>query len=109
MNDVLRGLKQLQEAREGEGKEVKPEEERPPHEPAPPSRGEDKTLAGRVPVTLHRRFARLLLDAADELGVNRVYTDEALEAALLLILEDEPARAAWLGKLGTVRQERRGR
>ena len=55
-----------------------------------------------------RRDERLL-DAADELGVNRVYTDEALEAALLLILEDEVARTSWSQRLAGVRQDRRNR
>lgn len=112
MSDVLKGLARLKEAREEEVREAQPERRTgtaAAPEALPPVRGEDKTLAGRVPLTLHRRFARLLLDVADELGVNRVYTDEALEAALLLLLEDEEVRSSWQRRLSEVRQDRRGR
>ena len=114
-SDVLRGLQQLKQQRGSEAQEKKgklaPSMPVVEVEVAPetPARGEEKTLAGRVPLAVHRRFSRLLLDTADNLGVNRVYTDEALEAALLALLDDDFARRAWMEKLGEVRQSRRGR
>lgn len=111
-SDVLKGLQQLKQQRGSEA-EGRKEKEAPPvlKESIPETtlRGEDKTLAGRVPLGLHRRFSRLLLDTADNLGVNRIYTDEALEAALLALLEDDFVRSLWMEKLGEVRQSRRGR
>lgn len=112
-SDVLRGLQQLKQQRGSEAQEKK-EKAAPPipvieAAPEAPARGEEKTLAGRVPLAVHRRFSRLLLDTADNMGVNRVYTDEALEAMLLALLDDDFARSAWLEKLSEVRQSRRGR
>lgn len=111
--DVLRGLQQLKQQRgnEAQEKKAKAVPPVPVMEAAPeaPARGEEKTLAGRIPLGLHRRFSRLLLDTADNLGVNRVYTDEALEAALLALLDDDFVRSIWMEKLSEVRQSRRGR
>lgn len=111
-SDVLKGLQQLKEQRGNEGKAKKEKTVQASVTETvvePAMRGEEKTLAGRVPLGIHRRFSRLLLDTADYLGVNRVYTDEALEAALLALLDDDSVRGIWLQKLSEVRQSRRGR
>ena len=76
-------------------------------EASAPSRGEVKTLAGRVPLALHRELTRALLDASEELRVSRVNVDEALEAAMRLVLRDPEVTARWHAQLRDVRRERR--
>lgn len=71
------------------------------------SRSEVKTLAGRVPLSLHRELTRALLDAADELRFSRINVDEALEAAVKVVLRDPQATALWYAQLKEVRKERR--
>lgn len=70
-------------------------------------RGEIKTLAGRVPLPLHRELTRGLLDAADELKVSKINIDEALEAAVRVVLREEGATRLWYAQLREVRRERR--
>jgi hypothetical protein len=70
-------------------------------------RGEIKTLAGRVPLPLHRELTRGLLDAADELKVSKINIDEALEAAVRVVLRNEAATRLWYAQLREVRRERR--
>ena len=70
-------------------------------------RGEVKTLAGRVPLSLHRELTRALLDAADELRVSRINVDEALEAAMRVVLRDTQTTQLWYAQLKEVRRERR--
>ncbi len=120
MSDVTGALAQLRAARQAEPATASPArqergggEERatapapPAASPAGPARGEIKTLAGRVPLTLHRELTRALLDAADELRVGRVNVDEGLEAAIRAVLRDDAARERWYGELREVRRERR--
>ena len=76
-------------------------------EPEAVPRGEVKTLAGRVPLSLHRELTRALLDAADELRVSRINVDEALEAAMRVVLRDTQATQLWYAQLKEVRRERR--
>ncbi len=76
-------------------------------EPGTPPRGEVKTLAGRVPLSLHRELTRALLDAADELRVSRINVDEALEAAMRVVLRDKQVTQLWYAQLKEVRRERR--
>ena len=76
-------------------------------EPGTAPRGEVKTLAGRVPLSLHRELTRALLDAADELRVSRINVDEALEAAMRVVLRDTQATQLWYAQLREVRRERR--
>ena len=76
-------------------------------EPETTPRGEVKTLAGRVPLSLHRELTRALLDAADELRVSRINVDEALEAAMRVVLRDTQATQLWYTQLKEVRRERR--
>lgn len=71
------------------------------------NRSEVKTLAGRVPLSLHRELTRALLDAADELRFSRINVDEALEAAMKVVLRDPQATALWYAQLKEVRKERR--
>lgn len=71
------------------------------------SRSEVKTLAGRVPLSLHRELTRALLDAADELRFSRINVDEALEAAVKVVLREPQATALWYAQLREVRKERR--
>lgn len=101
MTDLTRALKGLQRTRQ---------EEQPEAEPTTPnaaqSRSEIKSLAGRVPIALHRELSRALLDVADELSVRRVNIDEALEAAMRAVIRDPAARSAWLTQLQAVREER---
>ncbi|WP_424952570.1 hypothetical protein [Deinococcus sp.] len=73
----------------------------------PAVRGEIKTLAGRVPLPLHRELTRALIDAADELNFSKINVDEALEAAMRVVLRDEGATQLWYGQLREVRRERR--
>jgi hypothetical protein len=73
----------------------------------PLTRGEVKTLAGRVPLALHRELTRALLNAAEELRVNRLNVDEALEAAMRVVLRDPQAIQLWYDQLREVRRERR--
>lgn len=107
------------EADQQEGEAVSPAVQTPIPTPAPAeetalntpepsvSRGEGKTLAGRVPLALHRELTRGLLDAADELHVRRVNVDEALEAAVRVVLRDPQVHRRWLQEIQTVRRERR--
>lgn len=74
---------------------------------SPLARGEEKTMAARVPLALHRELNRGLLDAADELQVRRVQLDEALEAAVRTVLRDAKVRQQWLAEIQQVRRERR--
>jgi len=101
MSDLTSALKGLQRTRQ---------EELPTPVPATPTpiqeRAEIKSLAGRVPVALHRELSRALLDVADELGVRRINIDEALEAAMRAVMREPGARAAWLQQLQAVREER---
>lgn len=76
-------------------------------EPGTVPRGEVKTLAGRVPLSLHRELTRALLDAADELRVSRINVDEALEAAMRVVLRDTQATQLWYAQLKEVRRGRR--
>jgi hypothetical protein len=76
-------------------------------EPDTGNRSEVKTLAGRVPLSLHRELTRALLDAADELRFSRINVDEALEAAMKVVLRDPQATALWYAQLKEVRKERR--
>ena len=76
-------------------------------EPETGNRSEVKTLAGRVPLSLHRELTRALLDAADELRFSRINVDEALEAAMKVVLRDPQATALWYAQLKEVRKERR--
>ncbi len=118
MNDIKNALAQLRAARSNEEPQVAstptsaPELQTVPEPvskraPEALTRGEIKTLAGRVPLQLHRELTRALLDAADELRVSRINVDEALEAAMRLVLRDETARTEWYGQLREVRRERR--
>ena len=76
-------------------------------EPGTATRGQVKTLAGRVPLSLHRELTRALLDAADELRVSRINVDEALEAAMRVVLRDTQATQLWYAQLKEVRRGRR--
>ena len=76
-------------------------------EPGTVTRGQVKTLAGRVPLSLHRELTRALLDAADELRVSRINVDEALEAAMRVVLRDTQATQLWYAQLKEVRRGRR--
>lgn len=117
MNDIKNALAQLRAARNGE--EAPPEaatlpvpvalpsSAQPDLEPVPPTRGEIKTLAGRVPLPLHRELTRGLLDAADELKVSKINIDEALEAAIRVVLREGVATQLWYAQLREVRRERR--
>ena len=71
------------------------------------SRGEVKTLAGRVPLALHRELTRALLDASEQLRVSKINVDEALEAAIRLVLRDAEVTERWHAELRDVRKERR--
>lgn len=127
MSDILSSLAQLQQARASERTRETPEtaapaaadtepQAQPPalrtagtdetSEP-PLSRGDGKTLAGRVPLALHRELTRGLLDAADALNVRRVNLDEALEAAVRVVLRDPQVNRRWLSEIQSVRRERR--
>lgn len=130
MNDIKNALAQLRAARGADELSAEPDrtagatlpETQPPLavtadvsgqelsapvEPETASRGEVKTLAGRVPLTLHRELTRALLDAADELRFSRINVDEALEAAVRVVLRDPQATALWYAQLREVRKERR--
>ncbi|ULH14149.1 hypothetical protein MF271_02400 (plasmid) [Deinococcus sp. KNUC1210] len=76
-------------------------------EPAIRGRGEVKTLAGRVPLALHRELTRALLNASEELRVSKINVDEALEAAVRLVLRDPEVTERWHAQLREVRKERR--
>jgi len=76
-------------------------------EPGTATMGQVKTLAGRVPLSLHRELTRALLDAADELRVSRINVDEALEAAMRVVLRDTQATQLWYAQLKEVRRGRR--
>lgn len=131
MSDLLKGLAQLKQVRQTEQAEPTPAESHP----APASerrpgtgagteasltpqagmtgkpgggRGEEKTLAGRVPLTLHRELAKLILEAADELGMRRIYIDEALEAAVRIVIDDQVIRERWQAEVQQVRMEKAG-
>jgi len=110
MTDIKNALAQLRAARNLD--EAPPAEPVPTvagtvSEPVPAARGEIKTLAGRVPLPLHRELTRALLDAADELHLNKINVDEALEAAMRVVLRDQGATALWYAQLREVRRERR--
>ncbi|MGY2894001.1 hypothetical protein [Deinococcus sp. UYEF24] len=125
MSDIKNALAQLRAARNGEEVQVvgMPEPAsvklsvQPPvpvqaqqvaePEAAPTVRGEIKTLAGRVPLPLHRELTRGLLDAADELKVSKINIDEALEAAMRVVLREGAATQLWYAQLREVRRERR--
>lgn len=114
MSDILSSLQQLRQTREEPSREA-PQAEAAPT-PAPPApvpdspavRGEDKTLAGRVPLALHRDLTRSLIDVADGLGWRRVNVDEALEAAIRVVLREAGAHERWVQELQQVRRERSG-
>ncbi len=124
MNDIKDALAQLRAARNAEEMQV-PQTIATDNAGAEPSsagaaesqvqmadsvtaaRGEVKTLAGRVPLSLHRELTRALLDAADELRVSRINVDEALEAAMRVVLRDTQATQLWYAQLREVRRERR--
>lgn len=105
MSEITKRLAELRQERE------QPQESRAPErreeKMVQVGAREEKTLAGRVPLALHRELMRGLMDAADELGYRRVYMDEALEAAVRLVLHDPDARERWLREIETVRSERR--
>ncbi len=120
MSDIKNALAQLRAARNGEEQPniggavglVNPHAPAPAvgeadSEPVPAVRGEIKTLAGRVPLPLHRELTRALIDAADELNFSKINVDEALEAAMRVVLRDEGATQLWYGQLREVRRERR--
>ena len=121
MSDIKNALAQLRAARNGEEPQpaqppeaatprapaVSPFLAEPDLEPAPTGRGEIKTLAGRVPLPLHRELTRGLLDAADELKVSKINIDEALEAAIRVVLREGAATQLWYTQLREVRRERR--
>ena len=121
MSDIKNALAQLRAARNGEELQSAraPEQSAVPApvaplsapesdpEPAPTARGEIKTLAGRVPLPLHRELTRGLLDAADELKVSKINIDEALEAAVRVVLREGEATQLWYAQLREVRRERR--
>ncbi|WP_407572061.1 hypothetical protein [Deinococcus altitudinis] len=125
MTDIKNALAQLRAARNGEEPQVvgtpesssakppvqpkvsvQPQQEAEP-EATPTVRGEIKTLAGRVPLPLHRELTRGLLDAADELKVSKINIDEALEAAMRVVLREGTATQLWYAQLREVRRERR--
>lgn len=101
MSDLTSALKGLQRTRQEELPDPKLTTPSPSQD-----RAEIKSLAGRVPVALHRELSRALLDVADELSVRRVNIDEALEAAMRAVIRDPAARSAWLTQLRAVREER---
>ncbi|WP_407542292.1 hypothetical protein Q0M94_18725 (plasmid) [Deinococcus radiomollis] len=119
MSDIKNALAQLRAARNGEEalSAYTPEAAPAPAVPSPPAepvpepaqttRGEIKTLAGRVPLPLHRELTRGLLDAADELKVSKINIDEALEAAIRVVLREGAATQLWYAQLREVRRERR--
>ena len=125
MSDIKNALAQLRAARTGEESQVIHTPEAvssqrqmplpvPPlsqtaleTEAAPIVRGDIKTLAGRVPLPLHRELTRGLLDAADELKVSKINIDEALEAAIRVVLREGAATQFWYAQLREVRRERR--
>jgi hypothetical protein len=126
MSDIKNALAQLRAARTtdepqtpGQSATVQPMQSTAP-EPIPTAqgsagetgansqtRGDVKTLAGRVPLALHRELNRALLDAAEELRVSRLNVDEALEAAMRVVLRDPQATQLWYDQLREVRRERR--
>ncbi|MFC4454168.1 hypothetical protein [Deinococcus sonorensis] len=120
MNDVKNALASLRAARQSE-QPLDPTPPVPEPSEAPLSagkgqptiqedvapRGEVKTLAGRVPLSLHRELTRALLDAADQLKLTRINVDEALEAAMRVVLRDQDSQERWLEELRAVRRERR--
>lgn len=117
MSDILASLQQLRQTREEEPRgEVASTPPQAASTLAPPTsapempttRGEDKTLAGRVPLALHRDLTRSLIDVADGLGWRRVNVDEALEAAMRVVLRDAAAHDRWIEELQQVRRERSG-
>lgn len=111
MSDILTSLQQLRQTREEPQAEAAPAPAPPTPAPLPDSpavRGEDKTLAGRVPLALHRDLTRSLIDVADELGWRRVNVDEALEAAIRVVLREPGAHERWVQELQQVRRERSG-
>ena len=116
MTDIKNALAQLRAARnldEATPPEPVPTMAEVASEPVPTalpvqsSRGEIKTLAGRVPLPLHRELTRALLDAADELHLSKINVDEALEAAMRVVLRDQGATSLWYAQLREVRRERR--
>ena len=119
MSDIKNALAQLRAARNAEEAQATHTPQAAPTpvapvspaesdlEPAPTVRGEINTLAGRVPLPLHRELSRGLLDAADELKVSKINIDEALEAAIRLVLREASATQLWYAQLREVRRERR--
>ncbi|GGR32103.1 hypothetical protein [Deinococcus ruber] len=119
MSDIKNALAQLRAARttsedaEGSVAEVESQPAAPtaqvvvPEEAAVRGRGEVKTLAGRVPLALHRELTRALLNASEELRVSKINVDEALEAAVRLVLRDPEVTERWHAQLREVRKERR--
>lgn len=111
MSDLMKSLAQLRQVRhDGPDAPTEPEQPKPDmgRETLSIGRGEEKTLAGRVPLSLHRELTRTLLDAADELGVRRVYVDEALEAAVRIVLRGGETHKLWLQEVQQVRREKVG-
>ncbi|PNY79508.1 hypothetical protein [Deinococcus koreensis] len=117
MSDILSSLQQLRQTREEPQVEPAPApvastpsaaSTATPTPEAQAGRGEDKTLAGRVPLALHRDLTRSLIDVADDLGWRRVNVDEALEAAIRVVLREPGAHERWVQELQQVRRERSG-
>lgn len=129
MSDLLKGLAQLKQVRQTEQAEPAPVESHPAPTPERrpgagteagqtpqvgmtgkpgPGRGEEKTLAGRVPLALHRELAKLILEAADDMGMRRIYIDEALEAAVRIVIDDQAIRERWKAEVQQVRIEKAG-
>ncbi|ASN82988.1 hypothetical protein [Deinococcus ficus] len=129
MSDLLKGLAQLKQVRQTEQNEPTPVKSHPASAPERrpgagtevdqtpqagmagkpgPGRGEEKTLAGRVPLALHRELAKLILEAADDMGMRRIYIDEALEAAVRIVIGDQAIQERWKAEVQQVRMEKAG-
>lgn len=97
------------------GLKVEPEQSAPginqspaPVSPSPvPSAAEPvRMLGGRVPDSIFREFQYAKLEAESALGIRRVTTEEAVEA-FVRMLRDEDVKARWREEVSRVRREKR--
>ena len=74
--------------------------------PVPPAAEPVRMLGGRVPDSIFREFQYAKLEAESALGIRRVTTEEAVEA-FVRMLRDEDVKARWQEEVGRVRREKR--
>lgn len=65
-----------------------------------------RMLGGRVPDSIFREFQMAKFDAEGQTGLRRITTEEAVEAFVRL-LRDEETKAKWVATVAQVRQGRR--